>query len=510
MEDKQRIVIGDKIITRKELFKRKRKFRKTKALIPFEKKISMLISLQETARNFAKTGGLADVAGSLPKALNEIGCRVTCIHPFYRCVKGMGLRLTPFKVDDFDFLKYKTSYAEYVFVVNDEYYDRDNLYSEPHGDYPDNYLRFSYLSKAIALFAEKSPFKPDIIHCNDWQTGLVPVYFKLRSTNIKTLFSIHNIGYQGLFPKETLDVLGIPREFYKMNGLEYYGKLSFLKAGIVYSSAISTVSEKYSKEIMTKEFGCGMDGILRTRKADLYGIMNGVDYEEWDPGVDMHIAVNYGPETIEKKTECKKDLIKNVNLPPTTETRPLIGVISRLAEQKGIDIIVEAARDIIALGASIIILGTGDKKYNDLCRGIAAQFPGHISSHIKFDNKLAHKIEAGCDFFLMPSRYEPCGLNQLYSMRYGTLPIVRATGGLDDTVIDLSSDKKKGNGIKFPGATKKDLVNATSRAIKRYEDKDAWLEILKRIMALDFSWKTSAAHYKDLYEKLLSHPKPHN
>lgn len=463
------------------------------------------------AAPFAKTGGLADVAGSLPKALGEIGCRITVILPFYKCVRDMSLSASPFKIDDFNFLKYKKGNIEYVFVVNDEYYGRENLYSEPHGDYADNDLRFSYFSKAIAAFATRavSPNmdscfrRNDLIHCNDWQTGLVPVYLKLSSSDIKTLFTIHNIGYQGLFPREALEALGIPRSFYTIDGMEYYAKLSFLKAGIVYSSAVSTVSVKYSKEILTKEFGCGMDGILRTRKSNLYGIMNGVDYEEWDPGLDRHIAANYGPETIEKKIECKKGLIKDVNLPPRTEMRPLIGVISRLAEQKGIDLLVEAAKNIIALGASIIILGTGDKKYNNLCEGIAARFPEYVSSHIRFDNELAHKIEAGCDMFMMPSRYEPCGLNQLYSLRYGTVPIVRATGGLDDTITDLYADKEKGNGIKFSNATKKDLIDATARAIRCYKNKDTWIDTLKRIMALDFSWKTSASHYKELYEKLI-------
>lgn len=452
---------------------------------------------------FAKTGGLADVAGSLPGALSEIGCRVRVILPFYKHVRGMALDLAPFAINDFNFLKYKKDNVEYVFVVNDEYYMRDNLYSEPHGDYADNDLRFSYYSKAIATFAEKSDFRPDVINCNDWQTGLVPVYLKMRSSQIKTVFSIHNIGYQGLFPKDAIERIGVPRSFYNMDGMEYYGKVSLLKAGIVYSSAISTVSVRYAKEILTKEFGCGMDGILRTRKDDLYGIMNGVDYTEWDPGVDRHIAVNYGPETVDKKIECKKDLIKRVMLPSTAESRPLIGVISRLAEQKGIDLLVEAAKDIVDLGASIVILGTGDKKYNILCRNIAAEYPEYISSHITFDNRLAHKIEAGCDMFMMPSRYEPCGLNQLYSMRYGTVPIVRKTGGLDDTVIDLYADKKKGNGIKFPEATKNDLVGATWRAIMLYGDKDAWTRIKKRIMSLDFSWKASAVHYKELYEKLV-------
>ena len=451
---------------------------------------------------FAKTGGLADVAKSLPRALGHIGCELSVVMPYYRCVKEMGLNVQPFRLGEFEFLRRKDTEGDYIFVVNDEYYMRDNLYSEPSGDYSDNDLRFSHFSRAITHLATRGELKPDVIHLNDWQTGLVPVYLRLQSAAIKTLFTIHNIGYQGLFSKDSLEKVGVPRSFFKINGLEYYGKISFLKAGIVYSSAVSTVSEGYKKEILTKKFGCGMEGILKTRKKDLYGIVNGVDYNDWDPGVDRFIRSKYGPDSIENKLDCKKDLIKSVGLPALTEKRPLIGVISRLAEQKGIDLIVEAAKDIIELGASVVILGTGDEKYNILCKDMALRYPGYVSSSITFDNALAHKIEAGCDMFMMPSRYEPCGLNQLYSMRYGTVPIVRATGGLDDTIIDLEKDPARGNGIKFSEATCKGLVTATARAISLYKDKNRWQKIVKSIMRQDFSWETSAGHYKELYGKL--------
>ena len=452
---------------------------------------------------FAKTGGLADVAESLPKALCEISCRVKVILPFYKSVKKMGLELTPFSLGGFNFMKYGDKGMEYLFVVNDEYYDRDNLYSEPGGDYPDNDMRFSYFSKAIVSLVDFPGFRPDIIHCNDWETGLVSLYLKIRGEKVKTLFTIHNIGYQGLFKRSALKEIGIPHRFYNINGVEYYGKISFLKAGIVYSSAVSTVSKGYAREILTPEFGCGMNGILARRSSLLYGIVNGVNYSQWDPAVDGHIAIKYGPESIAKKEDCKKDLIKNAGLPKNAEKKPLFGIISRLAEQKGIDLLVEAARDLVDLGANLIILGTGDEKYNRLCENIARHYPEHISSHIKFDNELAHKIEAGCDMFMMPSRYEPCGLNQLYSLRYGTLPVVRATGGLDDTIIDLYEDRQNGNGIKFRDATRKDLLEAAGRAIALYRKKERWHEILKRIMKLDFSWKASARHYKELYSLLI-------
>jgi len=449
---------------------------------------------------FAKTGGLADVAGSLPKALHQISCKVTVILPYYKCVKEMNLHLKPFTVEDFSFLELTRDNVRYVFLVNDEYYMRDHLYSEPTGDYPDNHLRFSYYCKAITALALHE--KPNLIHCNDWETGLVPLYLKIEKSNIKTLFTIHNIGYQGLFKKSILKEIAIPGKFYGINGIEYYRKVSFLKAGIVYSTAISTVSKKYSEEILTPKFGCGMDGILNTRLPNVYGILNGVDYSMWDPKTDKHLVSNYRSNTLDKKKECKKDLIKSVKLPDNTMKRPLIGIITRLAEQKGVDLIVDAASEIIELGASIVLLGTGDEKYNSLCKRIGEVHPEYISSNITFDNALAHKIEAGSDMFLMPSRYEPCGLNQLYSLRYGTVPVVRATGGLDDTIRDLNLDKEKGNGIKFENATKEDLLDAVSRAIKLYNDKELWASVQQRIMNLDFSWKASAFYYKDLYTRL--------
>ena len=463
--------------------------------------MNILFASSEVAP-FAKTGGLADVAGSLPKALSSVGCNLRVILPFYRCVKALKLQVEPFKCGNFNFLRHRDNGVEYIFVVNDNLYDRENLYSEPNGDYPDNYLRFSYYSKAIVELATKSDPEPDVINCNDWQTGLVPLYLKIKKSRIKTLFSIHNIAYQGIFKKEILEEIDIPRDFYTTQGIEYYGKVCFLKAGLIYSTAISTVSKKYGEEILTKEFGCGMDGILRMRQSDLYGILNGVDYSKWDPEIDRFLACNYNSETVQKKTICKKDIIEVVNLPAETIERPLIGVISRLAEQKGIDLLVEAAGDIIKLGASMIILGTGDEKYNMLCRQIGERFPKYISSNVKFDNALAHKIEAGSDFFVMPSRYEPCGLNQLYSLRYGTLPVVRRTGGLDDTIIDLYEDTENGNGIKFEEATKKEMLEALSRAIELMKDKASWQNILKRIMKIDFSWKRSALHYKELYRSL--------
>jgi starch synthase len=453
---------------------------------------------------FAKTGGLADVSGSLPKALSRLGCNVTTILPLYRSVRALELDTKPFSHGPFRYQRYAEGGIEYLFVDNDAYYDRDNLYGEAQNDYPDNHLRFSHFCRAISALLQNEQKRTDLIHCNDWQTGLAPLYLRLNNLPQKTLFTIHNIGYQGLFDKDVLEDIGVPKTYYTVDGIEYYKKISFLKAGIVYASAISTVSKGYSEEILTPAFGCGMDGILKTRSSDIYGIVNGVDYTVWNPEIDPHIACTYTDETLEKKAVCKKDLMQTVGFSDDALSAPLIGVISRLAEQKGIDLIVEAAKELVDTGAYIIILGTGDERYNKLCREIAELFPERIASYITFDNQLAHKIEAGSDMFIMPSRYEPCGLNQLYSMRYGTVPVVRTTGGLDDTVTDLDGDREHGNGIKFPDATKEALVGAVQRAIGHFKKTDEWRAVQKRIMKLDFSWKASALQYADLYKSLLA------
>ncbi|MBN1353044.1 MAG: glycogen synthase GlgA [Candidatus Omnitrophica bacterium] len=453
---------------------------------------------------FAKTGGLADVAEGLPRALSKIGCNLTVILPFYRSVKKSKLPLDKFSAGEYNFLRYKKGNIGYVFVDKDEYYDRDSLYCEMQsGDYADNEFRFSYFDKAVVEFAAQAMPPLDIIHLNDWQTGLVPIYLRLTKNPVKTLFTIHNIGYQGLFSRGALGALGIPRIFYNRKGMEHYGKISFLKAGLAYSSAINTVSTGYMREILTSRFGCGMERILKSRLPHVYGILNGVDYKDWDPSSDKYIRARYDCDSLEKKHECKTDLIERTGLPVETAARPIIGVISRLAEQKGIDLIAASAGSLVNMGASIVILGIGDRKYNRLCEKMASDYPGYISVHIKFDDEFAHMIEAGSDMILIPSRYEPCGLNQFYSMRYGTLPVVRATGGLDDTVSDIFENYRSGNGIKFQDATKTGLEEAVRRAISLYNDREKWQDVQKRIMKLDFSWDKSALRYKELYQKLV-------
>lgn len=468
---------------------------------------------------FSKTGGLADVAGALPYALKEAeDCDVRVIAPLYKMTKDKNFKMKKtVEVNDpsilgglepFTLFETEIKDVKFYFVEHDEYFYRDALYGTPQdGDYGDNAKRFAFFSKAILAALVNIGFYPDVIHLNDWQTALTPlyknIYFEEEHPLSKTrvLFTIHNMGYQGLFGPEVLPDIGIPEEFFTMYALEFYGKLNFMKSGILYSDAISTVSKKYSREILTPEYGYGLEGLLKTRENDLYGILNGADYDNWSPEKDTLIPVNYGPDTIEKKTECKKALLKQykMNLPVTS---PLLGYVGRLAEQKGIDLMADILEKVVKLGAGFVLLGTGDAKYEKIFSDIAKKQSGKVGVVIGFDNKLAHLIEAGVDVFLMPSRYEPCGLNQMYSLKYGTVPIVRATGGLDDTIIDYSSDPGSGNGFKFNNAESGDFMEAVKNAVKLFKNDKKWRELQRREMEADFSWKRSAREYISLYKNM--------
>ncbi|HYB19432.1 MAG TPA: glycogen/starch synthase, partial [Thermodesulfobacteriota bacterium] len=378
---------------------------------------------------FAKTGGLADVAGALPKALAKIGHEVTLILPKYRSVDERRFSLVPtemvLKVPISQKVVTGQIYALdqgpnlRVFLIRqDAYYDRDQLYGTPSGDFEDNAERFTFFSRAVVEAALE--VKPDIIHCNDWQSGLVPVYLKTLYrwspdlSHVASVFTLHNIGYQGLFWHYDLHLTNLSWDLFTPQALEYYGKLNFLKAGIVFADAVTTVSRKYMEEVQTPEFGTGLDGVLRDRKNDLYGILNGVDYEEWSPEKDPYIKEKYGPSNLRGKRGCKEDLQREFYLALNPES-PLLGVISRLTDQKGFDLLAEIMEDLMGLGVQFVLLGTGEEEYNLLFQKIGQKYPRQAGIRIAFDNGLAHKIEAGADMFLMPSRYEPCGLNQIYS-----------------------------------------------------------------------------------------------
>lgn len=465
---------------------------------------------------FAKTGGLADVAGTLPAQLKSLGCDVKVFLPFYRQTKKHDFGIKPLKKNlaaklgaseiDFSLHHCKRQGVDFYFVEKDEYFDREFLYGLPSGDYSDNALRFAFFSSAVLSGAVALDFKPDIIHYNDWQTALIPFYIKYIPqdhqffNDSKTLFTVHNLAYQGLFPKEVMSDLGVGYEFFTPDRLEFYGKFGFMKSAILYSDAISTVSKGYAKEILTEEFGCGLDGLLRVRKDDLYGILNGVDYADWNPKTDKFIKAQYDEKGLENKTLCKKDVLEQMGLKGSSVTAPLLGVVTRLAEQKGIDIIFNAAAQMMKLGCNLVVLGTGDEKYHGLLTALAKKHPKQIRVKIAFDNALAHKIEAGCDMFLMPSRYEPCGLNQMYSLKYGAIPVVRAVGGLDDTIIDYTQNPKDGNGFKFNEASVSDFMDALKRALAVYKNKKEWGKLQTQAMGFDFSWHHSAAEYLNLYK----------
>ena len=469
---------------------------------------------------FAKTGGLADVSASLPEALASLGNQVFVVMPMYRSVKEGHFDLKELEkmleiplggkvVEEKAFFTEKTPDLIFSFIRHDEFFDREGLYGTSEGDYPDNAERFIFFSRGVLRLTEMIEFRPDIIHCNDWQTGLIPVYLRTLSTddrffqNTRTLFTIHNLAYQGLFSKDYLGKSGLPSDVFSIDGIEYYGKMNFMKGGIVFSDIITTVSEKYAEEIKTPEYGYGLDGVLRSRSSDLYGILNGVDYSAWSPETDPHIAANYGLDDLSGKGRCKEDLRQTFELAGSQDD-PIIGMISRLADQKGFDLLADAMDELLKMDLLLVMLGTGDKKYENLFAELGKKHKGRLGVRIAFDNVLAHKIEAGSDMFLMPSRYEPCGLNQMYSLKYGTIPVVRATGGLDDTIKEFNPQTGEGNGFKFAEYSSKALVEKVTQALVVYRERDLWLKLMKNAMAEDFSWKKSSLKYQGIYNQILS------
>jgi starch synthase len=467
---------------------------------------------------FAKTGGLADVAGALPKALKKIGMDVRVIMPKYKGIEEKGF---PINYKGYLFscpISQRAVSGEIVeseydgiptyLVEKDEYFYRDHLYSTPDGDYLDNAERFIFFSKSILEAVRLTGWLPDVLHCNDWQAGLVPLFLRALYhddpdlAKIGTLFTIHNMGYQGLFWHLDMPLLNLGWEYFTPECLEFYGKINFLKAGIVSSDIINTVSKKYSEEIQTTEFGAGLDGVLRSRKSDLYGIVNGVDYDDWSPGADTYIPAKFTAETLHLKAQDKAALQRAFGL-PARPTVPVVASISRLADQKGFDLIADAFEKMVALDMQYVLLGTGERKYHELFTALSKEYPKSFAVKIAYDNTLAHLIEAGADMFLMPSRYEPCGLNQIYSLKYGTVPIVRAVGGLEDTIRDDPASPDLATGFKFYDYSAEEMLRALQRACALYRDKDAWLALVKRCMQEDFSWEKSAVEYAALYKKAL-------
>lgn len=467
---------------------------------------------------FAKTGGLADVAGVLVDELKRIGIDSSIILPFYRRtkdlakdlrIKELGKEFTISLGNDTEkgrLWKGKTARgADAYFIENDRFYDRDELYGTDEGDYPDNASRFIFYSRGVIETIKKLDLKVDIIHCNDWQSGLIPVYLKTIYSDefheTATLMTIHNIGYQGLFWYLDMPLTGLGWEMFRVDALEFYGKINFLKGGILFADIITTVSSTYAKEIMTSEYGFGLDGVLRGRRQDLYGVLNGIDYNEWSPWRDRLIPARYNKKNTSGKALCKNTLRRECNL--TESDRPLMGMVSRLSSQKGIDLVAEAMDKIIKSSAQVIILGRGEKIFHEIFSELQKRHKGNLSVIIGFDNALAHKIYAGSDIFLMPSKYEPCGLGQLVALSYGTIPIVRRTGGLADTITEYNPNTGEGTGFLFDDYSVGAMLSAITRAKELFDDKIQWQRLMFNAMSMRFTWRQSARQYLTLYRKAL-------
>ena len=474
-----------------------------------------ILHVASEAVPFAKTGGLADVVGALPKYVRQLGHESVVVLPKYRGVSGKRLLLPSLTIPMGGRLRFCPVYeAESIqdvrfFLIDcPEYFDREDLYRHDNRDYTDNGERFAFLSLAALEFAKRAPLAPDIIHCHDWQSSTVPVYLKtlyLKDpffAKTKTLLTIHNLAYQGVFAKSLLEHAGLPPQLFNTDQLEFYGNVNLLKGGIVFADRLSTVSEKYSQEIRTREFGCGLEGVLENRVADLVGILNGVDYTQWDPATDPWLVANYSLHDLSGKKQCKLDLLNQFGIRDSGE-RPLIGMISRLTDQKGFDLLQVVAESLIDDGFSMVVLGTGEEKYSKFFLDFQKSHPAFVGVKIRYDEWLAHKIEAGADLFLMPSRFEPCGLNQIYSLKYATVPLVRATGGLDDTIRDFSEDPA-GNGFKFERYLPQDLHSTARRALEVFRQPERWNALMKNGMTRDFSWGGSAKRYVELYASLVA------
>jgi starch synthase len=461
---------------------------------------------------FSKTGGLADVIEALPKALVGQGHDVAVVLPRYRNNQLKNLLIKSLSVPMGTTLRFpavadggRPAGVQYFFVDDPDYFDRDQLYGVAGRDYPDNAERFAEFARG-AIELAKQLWLPDVIHCHDWQSGLVPVLLRTAYAAdqqlfpIPVIFTIHNMGYHGLFARDVLARIGLPDSLFRVDGLEFFGHVNYLKGGLVFSDYLTTVSRKYAQEIQTTEYGHGLDGVVRTRADHLVGILNGVDYSIWNPEVDGLIAARYSARDLSGKQACKRDLLAQFQLPEENLTRPLIGIVSRFADQKGFDLLALVADELMQEDLAVVALGAGEAKHERMFRELAQQFPERLSVKIAYDNTLAHKIEAGADMFLMPSRYEPCGLNQIYSLRYGTVPVVRATGGLDDTIEPFDPVSGRGTGFKFSEYTGPALLAAVREALAAYADKRAWQRLQTNGMAQDFSWNASALEYARLYD----------
>ena len=473
-----------------------------------------ILMIASEAVPFAKTGGLADVIGALPRALARLGHAVDVVMPRYRGLTAGERRMTlPValgrQVEEAGVYETSAAGVRTVFIDHPAYFDRDYLYGAAGHDYPDNPERFAFLAQAALNWAASTAQPYDVFHAHDWQAGLVPVLagqmFRTHTSlsRVPTVFTIHNLAYQGVFEASWLPRLGLGWDLMRVDAMEYWGRISYLKAGIVFGRLITTVSPTYAREIQTPEYGFGFEGILRERADDLVGILNGIDYDQWDPARDPALPEPYTASRLEGKAAAKAAVLREFHLPMTEEAlaRPVVGLIARLVDQKGFDLLAAIADELPRLGATFVLLGTGERRYEDLWLGLAARYPDRVGARIGFDERLAHLIEGGADMFLMPSRFEPCGLNQMYSLRYGTVPVVRATGGLADTVHNFDPQTGAGTGFTFNEHTPQALLGTLRWAVGVFQDRKTWKRIQVAGMEQDYSWDASARRYVEVYER---------
>lgn len=468
---------------------------------------------------FSKTGGLADMVGALGKALARAGHRVGIVTPLYTGIREKlpNLRLTPLPLDfplglsrvegevwEFDPEPNLTIYL----IEQPAFYQRANLYQIHGADYDDNAERFIFFSKVAAHLALHLPWQPEILHAHDWQAAFAPLFLYHQRQKPgwhaapRTCLTVHNLAYQGIFPAGHYALTNLPWDYFHPGGVEFHHQTNCLKAGLAFSELLTTVSPSYAKEITTDEYGCGLDGLLRHRRRQLHGILNGVDYDEWNTTANRHLPHAYSVDDLAGKAANKADLQRELNL-PQNDSVPVFGNIGRLAEQKGVDILVGALHEMLQWDIQFVSLGTGSPQFERAMLDLAARFPGKAAIRIGFDQALSHRIEAGSDFFVMPSRFEPCGLNQMYSLRYGAVPIVRQTGGLQDTVIDLRESPEAANGVKFAQYSVSALVKALQKALVLYAEKDLMVRFRRNGMKADFSWERTAGEFEQVYGDLL-------
>jgi len=481
------------------------------------KPIHILVAASE-ATPLARTSCMGDVVSALPESLLSLGIDITLIIPRHKIIPDTFkqekiLENIPVSIGD-----RHVSTDIYLTHINDlpvylvdqpAYFDRPDLYQSENGDYPDNAERFIFFSRAVVDLLPFYEKKPSIIHCHDWQTGLTPLYLRLFQENhpefrdVKSLFTVHNLAYQGLFWRFDMHLTGLPWKYFTPESIEFYGDLNLLKAGLVHSDAINTVSPTYCREIQTPEFGCGLDGVLRTRKDNLYGILNGADYTQWSPDIKTGIAASYSISNLSGKKTCKAELLKQAQLNVSVD-KPLISMISPLFTRKGVDLLELSIKQLVDRNCQIILQGRGDRNYMKIFQSLAEQFSDNFAFFNDLSQSFSKKVIAGSDLLLTPSRFEPCGLNQIYALRFGTIPIAHKTGGLDDTVVDIDSlNDKHPTGFKFSEYSGESLMMTVNRALELYNDPEAWQSLMISGMKQDYSWKRSAEKYSELYSKIL-------